>query len=405
LQQQYQSACTLIKNGGNEAQQGFQLLQKLASEGHVESTMALAKIKLDSSPPTFSPQSAFELLQSIENKDSTGLASYLTGEALSILWGGNEWSEADNLEWLNKIQQHFVKGAEKGHVDAMLQLAYGYREGVFLHENINDLGYSWLLQAAKTNHPRACFELGLCLLHGIGCAVSVPQAKIYFNKAAEYNYPNAAALARTDDIPGSRSSKRHALYHQPEIVELSAILSPMECSYLVVLSLPYLQPSKVISFSGVGKSTEGRTSFGTSFPKYRRDFVVINVIKKLCKVAGISIQHTENLVLLKYGEGDQYRVHADYFNDELEGHRQFMGPAGQRVKTIVCYLNTVEQGGGTEFPNLDLRVKAIAGNAVMFENAKMNGEVYVDSRHAGLPVLKGSKWIVTLWFRQNPFMQ
>jgi len=41
----------------------------------------------------------------------------------------------------------------------------------------------------------------------------------------------------------------------------------------------------------------------------------------------------------------------------------------------------------------------------MFENAKMNGEVYVDSRHAGLPVLKGSKWIVTLWFRQNPFMQ
>jgi len=72
---------------------------------------------------------------------------------------------------------------------------------------------------------------------------------------------------------------------------------------------------------------------------------------------------------------------------------------GQRIASVVMYLNTPEEGGGTGFPHIGLTVTAMRGSAVYF--AYETGDQA--SLHAGLPVIKGEKWIATKWLRERPY--
>ena len=77
--------------------------------------------------------------------------------------------------------------------------------------------------------------------------------------------------------------------------------------------------------------------------------------------------------------------------------------AGNRARTICVYLNDVEAGGETEFPVAGVRVKPQAGRAVIFDNLREDGSPDVDSLHAGMPVVRGEKWLATLWIRQGGY--
>jgi len=136
-----------------------------------------------------------------------------------------------------------------------------------------------------------------------------------------------------------------------------------------------------------------------------RDVVVTTVIRRLCDLAGCEFSHTEALTALMYIPGAQYRVHPDYFPPDSIGGQQQLDNGGQRIKTVVCYLNEVAGGGETGFPDLGIKVKPVAGSVVYFENADSDGKPYSASRHAGLPVTAGMKWISTLWIRQSEHHQ
>ena len=59
------------------------------------------------------------------------------------------------------------------------------------------------------------------------------------------------------------------------------------------------------------------------------------------------------------------------------------------------------------FPELGITVEAKKGDVVVFHNtlteipASSHPKIHPKSLHAGLPVLKGEKWMVNLWFREN----
>jgi prolyl 4-hydroxylase len=72
---------------------------------------------------------------------------------------------------------------------------------------------------------------------------------------------------------------------------------------------------------------------------------------------------------------------------------------GQRVSTMVVYLNNVAGGGETVFPELSLTVSPQKGGGVYFSYSDKNGELDRRSLHGGAPVLGGEKWIATLWWR------
>lgn len=79
----------------------------------------------------------------------------------------------------------------------------------------------------------------------------------------------------------------------------------------------------------------------------------------------------------RYPIGGFYRVHRDV---SLE--------IAQRVLTVVLYLNDVEQGGETDFPDLAYAARPAAGTAIVFPS------VY---RHASLPVARGQKYAGVSW--------
>ena len=82
-------------------------------------------------------------------------------------------------------------------------------------------------------------------------------------------------------------------------------------------------------------------------------------------------------------------------------------PGGQRLVTVLAYLNDVQEGGGTEFPEMGVTINAKKGNVAVFHNTlpltptTNHSKVHPRSLHGGMPVIKGEKWMVNLWFREN----
>jgi prolyl 4-hydroxylase len=109
------------------------------------------------------------------------------------------------------------------------------------------------------------------------------------------------------------------------------------------------------------------------------------------------------LQILHYGLRGEYLPHHDYFDPVDPGTPVILKTGGQRVATLVMYLNTPEEGGATHFPELDLEVKARKGSAVYFEYMNKVGQIDSRSLHAGMPVLAGEKWIATKWLRQSNY--
>ncbi len=74
---------------------------------------------------------------------------------------------------------------------------------------------------------------------------------------------------------------------------------------------------------------------------------------------------------------------------------------GQRVGTLVMYLNTPEAGGATTFPDVGLEVAPVKGNAVFFSYDRPHA--VTRTLHGGAPVLAGEKWVATKWLREGVF--
>ena len=121
--------------------------------------------------------------------------------------------------------------------------------------------------------------------------------------------------------------------------------------------------------------------------------------QRIAALVGLPVEHGEQLQILHYQPGEQYEPHVDWFYPEQHGYAAVTAHGGQRIASVVIYLNTPEAGGGTHFPHAGLTVTATRGWAVYF--AYEGGDQ--TSLHAGLPVDAGEKWIATRWLRERPY--
>ena len=74
--------------------------------------------------------------------------------------------------------------------------------------------------------------------------------------------------------------------------------------------------------------------------------------------------------------------------------------------TVIAYLNDVQEGGETGFPELGINVPPKKGDTLVFHNTLQEDvaaypRINPRSLHGGMPVIKGEKWMVNLWFREN----
>lgn len=190
----------------------------------------------------------------------------------------------------------------------------------------------------------------------------------------------------------------------PYIVVVDGFLSDFECDYLVAQAKPFLMRSTVVNNSG-GSDYEdnARTSEGAFLARNCFDAVLVGIENKIVALTRIPPENGEDIHVLHYGVGAEYKPHFDYFDRSTLGGRQCLSRGGQRLATLIMYLNTVESGGETIFPKVPFSCAPIKGRALLFYNCTADGSEDPMTLHGGSPVIAGEKWIATKWIRQGIF--
>ncbi len=189
----------------------------------------------------------------------------------------------------------------------------------------------------------------------------------------------------------------------PNVALVEDLLTEQECDALIRMAQGKLKRSEVVDpTSGRLEISGVRRSEGAHFG-HGENAVVSRIEARVAALTGIPIAHGEPLQLLHYPENGEYEPHHDWFDPAFEGSARQLQHGGQRVATVVMYLREPEQGGDTYFPELELSVRPRRGSAVYFEYTNARGEIDSRCLHAGMPVLRGHKWIATKWLRQGPY--
>ncbi|CAJ0774078.1 hypothetical protein LMG7141_00063 [Ralstonia condita] len=189
----------------------------------------------------------------------------------------------------------------------------------------------------------------------------------------------------------------------PRIVLFQHFLSDEECDQLIALGRNRLKRSPVVNpDTGEEKLISARTSQGGMFQVGEHPLIA-RIEARIAQAVGVPVEHGEGFQVLNYQPGGEYQPHFDFFNPGRSGEARQLEVGGQRVATLVIYLNSVPAGGATGFPKLGLEVAPVKGNAVFFVYKRPDGTLDEATLHAGLPVERGEKWIATKWLRERPY--
>lgn len=201
--------------------------------------------------------------------------------------------------------------------------------------------------------------------------------------------------------PGLDIATPVALSDRPFIRRFNALLSVEECEYLIGLSARFLVPAGVVDkTTGLPKYSQVRTNSIAVFWPPQQDMVVHAINLRLAVAAGLSAANGEMLNVLMYRPGEEYLAHFDFFPVAIAK----ADPSGQRIRTLLVYLNADYDGGETHFITADRKVKGDTGDGVLFSNCDVSGAPDRTTLHAGLAVTQGQKWLLSKWYREKPFV-
>ena len=312
-------------------------------------------------------------------------------------------------------QEHLLAAARLGHRAALRSLGYLYHLAGE-DDSWQRLSTQCFRRGAEAGDPISKYNLGMRLKEGRGTAMDQDGAVTWLGAAArdrvylaEYRLEEFGAKAWVQAVPkpqaaadlvlipfGPVTTAPRASRELEFMSEYPGALDGYLCDHLINTATPQLTPSGVVDpRTGEALRSELRTSYSMYFRPSMYDAVVAEAMRPLTVIGGLPATHAEPMGVLRYGPGQEYRPHYDYYNDDQH--------AVQRISTVFVYLNDVAEGGGTEFPRLGVTVQPERGKAVKFLNCDAAGKPNPETLHAGLPVIRGEKWLATLWFWDRPF--
>lgn len=189
----------------------------------------------------------------------------------------------------------------------------------------------------------------------------------------------------------------------PRIILFSGLLSHEECDELIRLAEPKLTRSTVVNAAtGAYDVHPDRTSRGGHFQRGENE-LIRRIETRISDLISFPVENGEPIQILHYTPGAEYKPHFDYFDPAQPGNDKVLAMGGQRVATLIMYLNDVAAGGSTVFPEVGLDVLPKKGNAVYFAYTSEDNQLDARSLHGGSPVQEGDKWIATKWIRRQHY--
>lgn len=201
----------------------------------------------------------------------------------------------------------------------------------------------------------------------------------------------------------------------PDFRQIESISPDSDFLVGIVHDVLSLSECNLIKKLGEDKLSESYTAFRKTPTKVRtskdcpldlEDKQVFAITKKIASLVGLPVEHCEEPILVRYLPGERYEAHYDSLDLELDDpYEIFRRTGGNRVITAILYLNQVDQGGDTYFTNLDLKITPKQGSVIIFQDVEKHNAAIPHplSRHTGMPVEQGEKWIVNFWFRHQPY--
>jgi len=187
-----------------------------------------------------------------------------------------------------------------------------------------------------------------------------------------------------------------------EVVE--NFLTEQECKDLIELASPNLTPSNIV-LNANGIRTE-QYDFRNSQDYYVRESnEVIDTIKqRINTTLGIPVENMEDMCIIRYKEGEYFKAHHDFFHTNTPNYEERVKNSGNRNFTCLIYLKPADRGGETNFPYLGKAFSPNAGTLLHWRNM-IEQELQNNTLHEGLPVIKGEKWIASIWCRENKIIK
>ena len=184
--------------------------------------------------------------------------------------------------------------------------------------------------------------------------------------------------------------KKRLIHNDPPIYVIDDFLSPNECKYIIQISEKKVEKSLVVDpVSGSGIPHPSRTSFS-----FYHGYDIKWLISRVHRLTNIPQENQEPTQVARYLKGQFYQSHLDALDK--------IGKEGQRVGTVLLYLNDVKNGGATFFNDLNLRVHPKQGMALIFFPAKMDGTIDSKALHTAETV-DDLKWVSQIWLRNKKY--
>lgn len=218
-------------------------------------------------------------------------------------------------------------------------------------------------------------------------------------------YPPNADQGRLKRIGAgvrARLADNPAAYQVPadgiELYAVGGFMSPAECARMIELIDATARPSDVFDLD---YSSGYRTSYSGDVDP--ADSFVRKISRRIDDLLDIDSSFGENVQGQRYMPGQEFKQHHDWFHPNTSYWETEMSRGGQRSYTTMVFLNDVEEGGTTDFIELGLSLEPKAGVLLAWNNATPDGLANRKTLHAGRPVIAGSKYIITKWYRTKPW--
>jgi len=184
---------------------------------------------------------------------------------------------------------------------------------------------------------------------------------------------------------------------QLELFIVKRFLDPALCGELIARIDARRRPSEIADDVGIANY---RTSETCDLDP--ADPVVAEVDRRIADLLGLPPANGEPLQGQRYAPGQEFKPHTDTF--EVGGYDYYVHTAdmGQRTWTAMVYLNTPEDGGATRFKTIGKTVQPEQGKLLAWNNLLPDGTPNPATLHQGMKVRRGTKYVLTKWFRQGP---
>lgn len=212
-------------------------------------------------------------------------------------------------------------------------------------------------------------------------------------------YPAVPMTMATDSVT-ARAAVHPGAQRLPtpkaEVFQIKGFVPPDLCADLIAMIECNRRPSTIADDNGDPAFRTSETcDLSAASPAVQRMealFLGLN---------GIDPAFGEPLQGQRYATGQEFKAHTDYFDPGGADYHKFCALSGQRTWTFMAYLNQVDAGGATRFKVLDKVFQPETGKLLFWNNRRSDGSVNPATLHHGMKVRRGTKYVITKWYRDQ----